>query len=92
MFPPEYPVFTAAPSTPAVYSDSKEQMSEKGWGYRTLNDGRQLPEIGYGSWLIGSGGTVVDQVEQAIEVGFSHIGTSLPRSLWLHMVCADWIE
>lgn len=46
------------------------------WGYRKLNDGRNLPEIGYGSWLIGSGQTVVDQVGQAIEVGFNHIDSA----------------
>lgn len=44
------------------------------WGTRKLNDGRELPEIGFGTWKVGSGQTVVDQVEQAIEVGFDHIG------------------
>ncbi|KAL8277364.1 hypothetical protein RQP46_010204 [Phenoliferia psychrophenolica] len=46
------------------------------WGTVTLNDGRKLPEIGWGSWKVGSGDTVVDQVEQAIEVGFNHIDTA----------------
>lgn len=64
------------------------------FGKIKLNDGRLLPEIGFGSWLIGSGQTVVEQVrllplcarnetdevweqtEQAIEVGFDHIGES----------------
>lgn len=32
------------------------------FGKIKLNDGRHLPEIGFGSWLIGSGQTVVEQV------------------------------
>lgn len=46
------------------------------WDKITLNDGRLLPEIGWGSWKVGSGQTVVDQVEQAIETGFNHIDTA----------------
>ncbi|KAK4701274.1 hypothetical protein P7C70_g4962, partial [Phenoliferia sp. Uapishka_3] len=46
------------------------------WGTVTLNDGRKLPEIGWGSWKTGSGAVVVNQVEQAIETGFSHIDTA----------------
>ncbi|ORY75371.1 NADP-dependent oxidoreductase domain-containing protein [Leucosporidium creatinivorum] len=46
------------------------------WGTRKLNDGRELPEIGFGTWTAGSGQTVVDQVEQAIETGFNHIDTA----------------
>ncbi|SGY80919.1 BQ5605_C009g05404 [Microbotryum silenes-dioicae] len=38
-----------------------------------LPDGHRIPEIGYGSWLIGSGSTVVDQVEQALETGSNHL-------------------
>lgn len=47
------------------------------WGTRKLNDGRELPEIGFGTWTAGAGQTVVDQVEQAIETGFDHIGEQL---------------
>lgn len=48
------------------------------WAQITLNDGRKLPEIGFGTWTAGSGDQVVDQVEQAIETGFEHIGTAAP--------------
>ncbi|KAF8307779.1 Aldo/keto reductase [Clavulina sp. PMI_390] len=41
-----------------------------------LNDGRSIPGIGFGTWKIGSGQTVVDQVDQAVEVGFTHIDTA----------------
>lgn len=41
-----------------------------------LNDGRVIPGIGYGTWKIGSGETVVNQVDQALSVGFDHIDTA----------------
>ncbi|SCV67033.1 BQ2448_5679 [Microbotryum intermedium] len=47
-----------------------------GWEHVWLLDGYRIPEIGYGSWLIGSGSTVVDQVEQALEAGFNHLDTA----------------
>ncbi|KDE06711.1 hypothetical protein MVLG_03057 [Microbotryum lychnidis-dioicae p1A1 Lamole] len=47
-----------------------------GWEHVWLLDGHRIPEIGYGSWLIGSGSTVVDQVEQALETGFNHLDTA----------------
>ena len=36
-----------------------------------------MPSIAYGTWTLGNGQGVVDQVEQALNVGFSHIGKSL---------------
>ncbi|KAM0754073.1 Aldo/keto reductase [Meredithblackwellia eburnea MCA 4105] len=45
------------------------------WKKRTLNDGRKLPEIGWGSWKVDKN-TTTEQVEQAIETGFSHIDTA----------------
>lgn len=41
-----------------------------------LNDGRSIPAIGFGTWRIGSGETVVTQVDQALSVGFDHIDTA----------------
>ena len=33
-----------------------------------------MPSIAYGTWTLGNGQGVVDQVDQALNVGFSHIG------------------
>lgn len=41
-----------------------------------LNDGRSIPSIGYGTWRIGNGETVVQQVDQALSTGFDHIDTA----------------
>jgi len=41
-----------------------------------LNDGRSIPGIGFGTWKIGSGETVVRQVDQAINIGFDHFDTA----------------
>ncbi|OCB90994.1 Aldo/keto reductase [Sanghuangporus baumii] len=46
------------------------------WDPVTLNDGRSMPSIAYGTWTLGNGQGVVDQVEQALNVGFSHIDTA----------------
>lgn len=40
-----------------------------------LNDGRKIPEIGFGSWKIPKD-VCVGQVDQAIDVGFDHIDTA----------------
>ncbi len=36
--------------------------------------GNVIPSIAFGTWMIGNGQGPIDQVEQAISVGFSHIG------------------
>jgi diketogulonate reductase-like aldo/keto reductase len=45
-----------------------------------------MPSIAFGTWMLGNGQGPIDQVEQAISVGFSHIGTidiaSLLRDAW----------
>jgi len=50
----------------------------------TLNDGRKVPQIGFGSWKIPKD-VCAGQVDQAIDVGFDHIdtaqGTPFPSSL-----------
>lgn len=46
------------------------------WDHRKLADGALLGELGFGTWKIGAGATVVDQVEQAFEAGISHIDTA----------------
>jgi len=46
------------------------------WDLIQLNDGHAIPSIAFGTWTLGNGQNPIDQVEQAISVGFSHIGTS----------------
>jgi len=41
-----------------------------------LNDGREIPAIGYGTWRIGSGDVAISQVDQALHVGFDHLDTA----------------
>jgi hypothetical protein len=41
----------------------------------TLNDGRKIPQIGFGSWKIPKD-VCSGQVDQAIDVGFDHIDTA----------------
>jgi len=41
----------------------------------TLNDGRKIPQIGFGTWKIPQEVTAA-QVDQAVEVGFDHIDTA----------------
>ena len=41
----------------------------------TLNDGRKIPQIGFGSWKIPKD-VCEGQTDQAIEVGFDHIDTA----------------
>ena len=40
--------------------------------------GYKMPSIAFGTWTLGNGQGPVDQVDQAISVGFSHIGKSYP--------------
>ncbi|KJA14207.1 hypothetical protein HYPSUDRAFT_460251 [Hypholoma sublateritium FD-334 SS-4] len=46
------------------------------WEIKKFNDGNEIPGIGFGTWKIPVGDTTVDQVDQAISVGFSHIDTA----------------
>ena len=38
--------------------------------------GHAIPSIAFGTWTLGNGQNAIDQVDQAISVGFGHIGTS----------------
>lgn len=38
--------------------------------------GREIPSIGFGTWKMGNGDGPISQVDQAISVGFSHVGAS----------------
>ena len=42
-----------------------------------LCTGTQIPSIGFGTWTLGNGQNVIDQVDQAISLGFSHVGEFL---------------
>ncbi|KAH9965267.1 Aldo/keto reductase [Russula dissimulans] len=46
------------------------------WDLIKLNDGNFIPSIAFGTWGIGNGQSPIDQVEQAISVGFGHIDTA----------------
>jgi len=45
------------------------------WDTIKLNDGTQIPSIGFGTWKIPTD-KAADQVDQAISVGFSHVDTA----------------
>ena len=46
----------------------------------TLNDGRKIPQIGFGTWKIPQEVTA-GQVDQAVEVGFDHLDTAQGESI-----------
>ncbi|KAF8194421.1 NADP-dependent oxidoreductase domain-containing protein [Mycena galopus ATCC 62051] len=46
------------------------------WTPTKLNDGREIPGIGFGTSKIGNGNVPITQIDQAISVGFSHIDTA----------------
>lgn len=46
------------------------------WDPIQLNDGNVIPSIAFGTWTLGNGQGPIDQVEQAISVGFNHIDTA----------------
>ncbi|EIM83762.1 Aldo/keto reductase [Stereum hirsutum FP-91666 SS1] len=46
------------------------------WNTITLNDGHAMPTIAFGTWKLGNGQGPIDQVEQALSVGFDHIDTA----------------
>jgi hypothetical protein len=45
--------------------------------YSTANGyaGHEIPSIAFGTWTLGNGQQSIDNVDQALETGFSHIGT-----------------
>ncbi|KAJ7621365.1 Aldo/keto reductase [Roridomyces roridus] len=46
------------------------------WDSKKLNDGREIPGLGFGTWKLGNGEGVTNQVDQAISLGLSHIDTA----------------
>ncbi|KAI0261215.1 Aldo/keto reductase [Gloeopeniophorella convolvens] len=46
------------------------------WDTIKLNDGNEIPGIAFGTWTLGNGQDPIDQVDQAINVGFNHIDTA----------------
>ncbi|TDL22687.1 Aldo/keto reductase, partial [Rickenella mellea] len=46
------------------------------WDAVSLNDGTMMPSIAFGTWKIGNGQGPIDQVEQALSVGFEHVDTA----------------
>ncbi|KAJ6527085.1 NADP-dependent oxidoreductase domain-containing protein [Mycena capillaripes] len=46
------------------------------WDPIQLNDGREIPSLGFGTWKLGNGDGPISQVDQAISVGFSHVDTA----------------
>jgi len=44
-----------------------------------LNDGRKIPQIGFGTWKIPKE-VCISQVDQAIDLGFDHIDSAQGRS------------
>ncbi|KAI0338423.1 Aldo/keto reductase [Trametopsis cervina] len=46
------------------------------WPTIKLNDGHSIPSIAFGTWTLGNGQQSIDQVDQAISVGFDHIDTA----------------
>lgn len=54
--------------------------------------GNVIPSIAFGTWTLGNGQGPIDQVEQAISVGFSHIGKHLGFGLQLDTFGADSVS
>lgn len=46
------------------------------WDIIKLNDGHSIPSIAFGTWKMGNGQGPIDQVDQAISVGFNHVDTA----------------
>ncbi|KAF5370928.1 hypothetical protein D9615_009814 [Tricholomella constricta] len=46
------------------------------WDTIKLNDGHSIPSIAFGTWKLGNGQGPIDQVDQALSVGFSHVGSA----------------
>lgn len=48
--------------------------------------GYYIPSIGFGTWTLGNGQGPIDQVEQALENGYNHIGESR------HLAAAAYVD
>ncbi|KAI0916289.1 hypothetical protein AcV5_003269 [Taiwanofungus camphoratus] len=46
------------------------------WDLIKLNNGASIPSIAFGTWTLGTGQAPIDQVDQAVSVGFNHIDTA----------------
>lgn len=46
------------------------------WDTIKLNDGHAIPSIAFGTWTLGNGQGPIDQVDQALSIGFNHIDTA----------------
>ncbi|KAH9919527.1 NADP-dependent oxidoreductase domain-containing protein [Fomitopsis serialis] len=46
------------------------------WSPIRLNDGTEIPSIAFGTWKLGNGQTTMERVNQALEVGFTHIDSA----------------
>ncbi|KAG2066644.1 Aldo/keto reductase [Suillus decipiens] len=46
------------------------------WESIKLNSGYYIPSIGFGTWALGNGQGPIDQVEQALDVGYNHVDTA----------------
>ncbi|KAH9919462.1 Aldo/keto reductase [Epithele typhae] len=46
------------------------------WDLIKLNDGASIPSIAYGTWTLGNGDQATGHVDEAINVGFSHVDTA----------------
>ncbi|KAJ3732697.1 Aldo/keto reductase [Lentinula guzmanii] len=46
------------------------------WSPVKLNSGHEMPTIAFGTWKLGNGDGPINQVDQAISVGFSHVDTA----------------
>ncbi|KAF5391006.1 hypothetical protein D9757_004061 [Collybiopsis confluens] len=46
------------------------------WKNVQLNSGYEMPTIAFGTWKLGNGQGTIDQVDQAINVGFNHVDTA----------------
>ncbi|THU87153.1 Aldo/keto reductase [Dendrothele bispora CBS 962.96] len=46
------------------------------WDLVKLNSGYEMPTIAFGTWKMGNGEGPISQVDQAINVGFSHVDTA----------------
>ena len=59
----------------SFYHHSYRQSNTMPFHEITLNDGRKIPQIGFGSWKIPKD-VCTGQVDQAIDIGFDHIDTA----------------
>jgi len=51
-------------------------VADMPWNTIKLNDGTEIPSIAFGTWKLGNGQTTIERVNQALEVGFTHIDSA----------------